>query len=293
MNTDFRVWIQASRPKTLPASIAPVLIGTAMAYSAGKGYLLAALAALVGGVMIQMGTNLSNDYFDYVKGTDTHERLGPLRVTQAGLVTPSAMKRAIWLVFAIAFLAGVYLVWRASWPIVIIGIASVLFAILYTGGPFPIGYLGLGDIFVLIFFGLVPVGGTYYAQALEFDLSTVMAGLAPGLFSVAILTVNNLRDIETDRKAGKKTLQVRFGRTFARWEYLLAIIMATVLPMILTLTVGDHDYAMLSLVVLPAAIPTVRRVFASTDGPTLNYCLASTGKLLLLYSVLFSIGWLL
>ncbi len=293
MSTSFKIWALAARPKTLPASIAPVIIGTAMAYAAGKGHLLSALMALFGGVMIQIGTNFTNDYFDAVKGTDTHERLGPLRVTQAGLVTKRAMRIAIWIVFSLAILAGIYLVWRGGWPIVAIGLTSIVFAIIYTGGPYPLAYYGLGDFFVLIFFGLIPVAGTYYVQTLEMNSLVLVASIAPALFALAILTVNNVRDIETDRKAGKKTLQVRFGRTFARWEYLIAVMIAALVPLVLSIITEDHDYALAAIIVLPVALPTVRRVFRNTDGPTLNACLASTGRLLLLYSILFSIGWLL
>lgn len=287
------MWLQASRPKTLWAAIAPVIIGTAMAHADRSAHWLAALAALFGAVMIQIGTNFANDYLDYKKGTDAGERLGPLRVTQAGLVKPAVMKRAIVFVFTLAFLAGVYLVWRGGWPVVIIGLASILFGVLYTGGPFPLGYNGLGEIFVIIFFGPVAVGGTYYVQVLNIDLTVILAGISPGLFSTALLTVNNLRDIDGDRRAGKKTLPARFGRTFARWEYLLSVLVAVLIPVVLVFMTGRHIYSLFSLLVLMAAVPTVKKVFTQTDGDILNNALAATGKLLLLFSLIFSIGWLL
>ncbi len=287
------VWILAARPKTLWAAIAPVLIGTAMAFEVGAGHWLSALAVLAGAVLIQIGTNFTNDYFDFKKGADQHERLGPMRVTQAGLVKPQSMKTATAIVFSLAVLVGIYLVWRGGWPIAIIGVVSILFGIMYTGGPYPLGYHGLGDIFVLIFFGPVAVGGTYYVQALDINSMVLLAGLPPGLFSVAILTVNNLRDIESDRLAGKKTLAVRFGRTFARMQYLLAITVATLMPVFFYLATRQHPYSLLMPLLLLAAVGAIKAVFVKTDGPTLNNVLATTGKLLLLYSIIFSIGWLL
>ncbi len=286
-----QVWILASRPKTLWAAIAPVIIGTAMAYADHAVHWLSALAALFGAVMIQIGTNLANDYFDYKKGTDTHERIGPLRVTQAGLVKPEAMKRAIAIAFGLALLAGIYLVWRGGLPIVAVGLLSILFGILYTAGPLPLGYNGLGDIFVFIFFGIVAVGGTYYVQALTIFPETIVAGAAPGFWSVALLTVNNLRDIDNDRKGGKRTFAARFGRTFARTEYVICVLAACIIPAVLAVMTGSHSTVLCASATLLAALPTLKIVLTKTDGPTLNAALAATGKLLLLYSVLFAIGW--
>lgn len=289
----FHIWILAARPKTLWAAIAPVLIGTAMAFESKGGHWPSAVAALVGAVLIQIGTNFANDYSDFKKGADEHQRLGPTRVTQAGLVKPRAMRTATAVVFLMALLVGIYLVWRGSWPIAVIGLLSILFGIMYTGGPFPLGYHGLGEFFVLVFFGPVAVGGTYYVQALDINSIVLLAGLPPGLFSVAILTVNNLRDVESDRLAGKKTLAVRLGRTFARMQYLLSIALATLLPIFFYLTTHRHIFSSLTLLVLPVAIPTIKTVFGKTDGPALNNVLATTGKLLILYSVIFSVGWLI
>ncbi len=289
----FQVWTLACRPKTLWAAIAPVIIGTAMAWSDRAGHWPSALAALFGSVMIQIGTNFANDYFDFKKGADTHERVGPLRVTQAGLVSPAEMKRAIIVAFGLAALAGVFLIWRGGMPILIIGLLSILFGVLYTAGPAPLGYHGLGEIFVLIFFGPVAVAGTYYVQALSPILEAAVAGIAPGLLSVAILSINNLRDIENDSRTGKKTLAVRFGRGFARGEYLGSILAACAIPVILNIRTGRHPYVLISLLILLPAIPVIKTVWTQTDGSILNKSLAATGKLLLLYSVLFSIGWLL
>ncbi|HUV30048.1 MAG TPA: 1,4-dihydroxy-2-naphthoate polyprenyltransferase [Acidobacteriota bacterium] len=287
------VWIRASRPKTLWLTVSPVIIGTAMAYADGGLHLPSALAALLGAVMIQIGTNLANDYFDYAKGTDRPDRLGPLRVTQAGLVSPSVMKRATALVFLLAVLAGAYLVYRGGWPIVAIGLISIACGLLYTAGPLPLGYTGLADLFVLVFFGPVAVGGTYYVQTLHLTWPVILAGLAPGLFSVAVLTVNNLRDIDSDRLSGKRTLAVRFGPTFARLEYVLAILFACLIPAVLASGRAVMPWPLLPLLVLPLALPSAKLVLVNATGPVLNNVLAATGRLLFVYAILFTIGWLL
>ncbi len=291
--SNLTTWLLAARPKTLWASIAPVLMGTAMAFADGKAHWLSAAAALLGSMLIQVGTNFANDYFDYLHGADTHERLGPTRATQAGLVKPETMKKAFLLTFALAFAIGMYLVWRGGWPVFALGMLSILFGVLYTGGPYPLGYNGLGDIFVLIFFGPVAVGGTYYVQALEINSIVILAGLAPGLISVALLTVNNLRDIHTDRKTGKRTLAVRFGANFARLEYLFCILLACLLPIALTILKGGNYYSIITIGVLLFALPAIRIVFRESGSPLLNRVLADTGKMLLIYSIIFSIGWII
>jgi 1,4-dihydroxy-2-naphthoate octaprenyltransferase len=264
-----------------------------MAYSDRAWHTPSFCAALLGAMLIQIATNFANDYFDFAKGTDTADRVGPTRATQAGLVSPGAMKRATALTFLLTLVPGAYIVFRGGWPFVVIGALSILFGVLYTGGPYPLGYLGLGDILVLIFFGPVAVGGTYYLQSLTISSDVLVAGLAPGLFSVAILTVNNLRDIDGDRIAGKKTLAVRFGRTFAKFEYLLSVLgAACVIPIYLCLHSRGHYYALASALVLLPAIPSIKTVFTA-DGPALNGVLGATGKLLLIFTILFSIGWLL
>lgn len=265
-----------------------------MAWDAGEHHGLAALCAALGALLIQIGTNYANDYFDFVKGTDTAERVGPLRATQAGMVTPRQMLVATVIVFALSFLPGGYLIYRGGWPILAIGLVSVLCGVLYTGGPRPLGYLGLGDVFVLVFFGPVATCGTYYVQALHLPFEVLLAGLAPGLFSTAILTVNNLRDADTDIKTGKKTLAVRFGKSFARLEYAVAIFLGSVaVPVSLYLYTRGHAPVLAAALTLPASLPLIRTVYTVPAGPALNAVLARTGGLLLLFTVLFSIGWLL
>jgi 1,4-dihydroxy-2-naphthoate octaprenyltransferase len=285
------LWASAARARTLPASVAPVLVGVVLAVTDGVGHAPAALAALVGAILIQVGTNYANDYFDFIKGADTAERVGPRRAVQSGLIAPAAMRRATILVFGLAVLVGLYLATRGGWPIVVVGVASILCGVLYTGGPFPLGYRGLGDFFVLVFFGPVAVAGTYWVQALELDWRPIVAGLGPGLISTAILAVNNLRDRETDAKAGKRTLAVRLGATFTRVEFSAAMVLACLTPL-LFLASGAAGWGMLlPLLTLLAAIPVHRTVWCRTDGAALNGALADTGKLLMLYAVLFCVGW--
>ncbi len=285
------VWLLAARPKTLPAALSPVLIGATLAVGDSQFALVPTLAAMLAALLIQVGTNYANDYFDFAKGTDTDTRLGPTRVTHAGLVTPSQMKRAIVIVFGLALVIGLYLVIRCGWPILVIGLLSILFGILYTGGPYPLGYNGLGDIFVLFFFGPVAVAGTYFVSTYAFSWTAVVAGFVPGLFSVAILTVNNLRDIDTDRVGGKRTLAVRFGRTFARWEFGLCMITPHLLTTILCL----QESRWLGLLAVVTVVPTIMliRKVGRSEGTVLNDALASTGRILFAHSLLLSIGWTL
>jgi 1,4-dihydroxy-2-naphthoate octaprenyltransferase len=287
-----KIWIEAARPKTLWASLAPVIIGTAMAYSDGKWDPLIAILTMLSAMMIQVGTNYANDYYDYFKGADTKERIGPVRATVSGLVKPQTMKIAFFLAFGLSVLFGLYLIDRGGWPILIIGSLSILFGILYTGGPFPLGYKGLGEIFVLVFFGPVAVGGAYYLQTLEINLAVILAGLSPGLISTALLTVNNLRDIHTDEKAGKRTLAVRFGPIFARIEYLLSILIACLMPLILLIIDPAHPYSLAAILVIILAGHPIKTVLFDEISPKLNSALASTGKILLFYSLVFSLGWI-
>lgn len=268
-------------------------MGTAIAIESNNFHLMSAIAAMLGALFIQIGTNLANDYFDFKKGTDSHARLGPTRVTQSGLVTPAAVRNATIFVFSLAFIIGIYLVFRGGWPIVAIGLLSILFGVLYTATPYALAYNGLADFFVLIFFGPVAVGGTYYVQTLTINWPVIIVGLAPGLIAVAILTINNLRDIKSDRIAGRKTLAVRFGAGFAKTEYVTAIFLAAVIPFILWRTTGFHPWSLLTLLILAAAIPSFEIVFTYKEGQQLNKALESTGRLLLLYSLIFSVGWLL
>ena len=286
-------WILAIRPQTLAAGLAPVVIGTAMALGDGLFHAASALMALSVALCIQIGTNLANDYFDFKKGADTSERQGPTRVTQAGLIKPPKVLLAAIVFFVLAALSSLYLIHRAGVSILIIAIASIICGIFYTAGPMPLGYLGLGDLLVLIFFGPVAVGGTYFTQALEINWAVIVAGLAPGFLSMAILAVNNLRDIDTDRRAGKLTLAVRFGRGFAMSEYLFCIIAATLTPFAVFLITGDRQGIAAASLIGFCAIPCVKRVFVHLDGTGLNQVLGDTGRLLLIYGTLFSSGWLL
>lgn len=287
-----QIWILAARPKTLWAAIAPVIIGTAMAFGDEHAHWPSALIALIGSVMIQIGTNLANDYFDFHKGADTEERTGPPRVTQSGLMAPRTILIAFILIFALAFLSGLYLVYRGGWPILTLGVLSILFGILYTGGPFPLSYLGLGDIFVVIFFGPVAVGGTYYVQTLQMNWVVLLAGLSPGLISASILVANNLRDISTDIKVGKRTLAVRFGTRFSQVQYAIQLISAALIPLGLFMITHRHPYSIAAAVIILFSIPTLRIIFFRNDGIALNRALANTGKLLLFYSLIFSAGWI-
>jgi 1,4-dihydroxy-2-naphthoate octaprenyltransferase len=216
-----QVWMLAARPKTLPAAAAPVIVGSAAAFVDGAFQPLPALAALLAALLLQIGANLANDVFDFHKGADTQERLGPVRVTQSGMLSPEQVMGGMWVTFGLAALLGLYLAWVGGWPIILIGVASIAAAILYTGGPFPFGYYGLGDLFVFIFFGLVAVCGTYYIQVAALTPLAIWSSIPMGLLITAILVVNNLRDIDTDRQAGKRTLAVRLGTEGARWEYVL------------------------------------------------------------------------
>jgi 1,4-dihydroxy-2-naphthoate octaprenyltransferase len=292
---DFRakIWLMAARPKTLPAAAAPVLIGTAMAWAGGVSHFPSALCALFGALLIQIGTNFANDYFDNAKGTDTPDRIGPTRVTQAGLASPGAVLAASAIAFALACVPGLYIVARGGIPFIVVGLVSIACGVLYTAGPYPLGYLGLADFFVLVFFGPVAVAGAYYVQALSLDASVVLAGFGPGAISVAILTVNNLRDVEQDRVAGKRTLPVRFGRMFARAEYVASFVVACIVVPICTAWLNGRWALLVCATTLPIAAPTIRTVLTSEDGPALNTALAETGKSLLIYSALFAAGWIL
>src|ERR687885_1750072 len=211
-----RIWIMAARLRTLPASVAPVLVGTMLGAHEGTFRVGAFLAALLGALFIQIGTNLSNDYSDARRGADTEDRLGPVRVTAGGLVPPKRVLIATYVAFGLAVLVGIYLIVTAGWQLLLVGIASILAGVLYTGGPRPYGYEGLGEVFVFLFFGLVAVTGTFFAQREEFTWESFVLAIPVGLLATAILVVNNVRDMETDRRAGKRTLAVRLGRRRAR-----------------------------------------------------------------------------
>jgi len=284
-----QIWILAARPKTLPAAAAPVVMGTAVAISEHVFQPGPALAALLGALLLQIGANFANDVFDFKKGADTTERLGPTRVTQAGLLSPGQVMAGMWITFSLAALVGLYLVFGGGWPIVVIGLLSIASAIAYTGGPFPLGYNGLGDLFVFIFFGLVAVCGTYYVQAGTVSAAAVLTSIPVGLLATAILVVNNLRDINTDRAAGKKTLAVRLGEKGAQTEYLLLAGVSYAISLLMWLTGVSTTWVMLSWLSLPMLKPLVQMIL-HVKGRPLNKALAGTARLELVYSVLFSAG---
>ncbi|WP_372369189.1 1,4-dihydroxy-2-naphthoate polyprenyltransferase [Candidatus Uabimicrobium sp. HlEnr_7] len=286
-----KTWFLAMRPKTLWAAISPVLVGTSMAYGDGFSNMWIFMVTLLCAIAIQIGTNFANDYYDYIKGADTEERKGPTRATQAGWVTPQTMKRAFLFTFAVAFLCGLYLAWYGGLYILLIGIVSIICGVIYTGGPYPLGYNGLGDIFVLIFFGPVAVGGTYYLQSMEISTEHILCGFALGALATAIIIVNNLRDIETDRKVGKRTLAVRFGKLFTFIEYILCFIIAFSLPVYLYLTGAKGVAILYTLLPIPLAIMLVIKIMR-LQGTKLNPVLGQTALLLLLYSLCFSMSWI-
>jgi 1,4-dihydroxy-2-naphthoate octaprenyltransferase len=290
-----RIWLMAARPRTLPAAIAPVLVGTAAAVEwAGKLPRLGAfLAALVGSVFIQIGTNLANDYSDARRGADTADRLGPVRVTSSGLVAPRRVLYATWIAFAVAVACGIYLAAVAGIAIILIGAVSIAAGVLYTGGPRPYGYAGLGEVFVFLFFGLVAVNGSYYVQLEELDALPLGLSIAIGFLATAILVVNNVRDLETDRRAGKMTLAVRMGRRNAVALYRMLVLGAFVVLPVALLAGGGSAWPLLGLLALPMAIGPMRTLSSRGDGAALNGALAATGALLGVFSLLVSAGLLL
>lgn len=291
-----RLWLMAARPRTLPAAIAPVLVGSAAAAwtTGGHGFRWGAfVAALIGSIFIQIGTNLANDYSDAKRGTDTEDRLGPVRVTSSGLIPPRRVLYATWLAFGVAVAAGIYLATVAGWVIIAVGAASIAAGVLYTGGPRPYGYAGMGELFVFLFFGLVAVNGSYYVQLEQLDWLPFWLSLSVGFLSTAILVVNNVRDLETDRRAHKNTLAVRLGRERTRQLYVgLLVAAAIALPVGLALSSGPA-WALLGLLAFPLARRPLDAVLNHTDGPALNGALAGTGALLGVFSLLVSVGLLI
>ncbi len=290
-----RIWLMAARPRTLPAAIAPVLVGTAAAVQ-WVGHLPrwgAFVAALIGSIFIQIGTNLANDYSDAKRGADTADRLGPVRVTSSGLVTPQRVLRATWIAFAVAVVCGIYLATVAGIVIIAVGIVSIAAGVLYTGGPRPYGYAGLGEVFVFLFFGLVAVNGSYYVQVEQLDALPLGLSISLGFLATAILVVNNVRDLETDRRASKMTLAVRMGRANAVMLYRLLVLGAfAVLP--IALWAGEASVLpLIGLLALPMAFAPMRAMTNRTDGPSLNGALAATGAVLAVYSLLVTAGLLI
>src|SRR5689334_20448637 len=288
-----RIWLMAARIRTLPAAIAPVLVGTALAGWQHIFHPLRFVAALVGAIFIQVGTNLSNDYSDARRGADTDDRLGPVRVTAGGLVPPDQVLRATYVSFGVAVLAGVYLVVVAGWQLLLVGAASILAGVLYTGGPKPYGYEGLGELFVFLFFGIVAVAGSYFVQVKHLDWKAFALAVPVGLLASAILVVNNFRDSDSDRRAGKRTLAVRLGRAKTRTMFAVIVYLAFVLAPVTWVFGPMKPWVLLPWLTLPLAAQIVREVRNRTDGPSLNQALAHTGMLQLAFCTLLSAGLLL
>ena len=297
-------WLMAARPHTLPAAAAPVVVGTGLAFAVGKFAPLPALAAFVGAALIQIGTNFANDYYDAVKGVDTDEREGFTRVTQSGLIAPRSVKRAMYATFALAILVGVYLVYVGGLPILIIGLASIVSGVAYAGGPYPLGSHGLGDLFVFVFFGVVAVMGTFYVQAASLlagsfpmgipegtvTLASFAASLPVAAISTDILVVNNVRDLETDREAGKNTLAVIVGYRASRAEFVGMLALAYAVPFWFWLARDYSPAVLLPLATIPYAADITRTILTDTSGEALNPALERTGKLLAAHSALFALG---
>lgn len=284
-----KAWLLASRPQTLTAALVPVVVGSAVAHASGGFRLGPAAAALFGAFMIQIATNFANDVFDHEKGADTHERLGPTRAVQAGLLTPREVRVGMAVAMALAVLAGLYLTAVAGFAIVLIGVLSLLSGVAYTGGPYPLGYHGLGDVFVFVFFGLVAVAGTVFVQTGTVPPLALLAAVPVGAIATAVLVVNNVRDRSTDVNAGKRTLAVRFGRRFGVIEYALLLALAYAAPIVAVASFQRSFFTLLPLLTLPIAIK-LTATLASTEGKALNACLANTAKLLLLHGLLFAAG---
>jgi len=287
-----KVWVLASRPKTLPAAVAPVIVGTAIALNADKLNIIAALIALICSLLIQIGTNFVNDLYDFLKGTDDENRVGPTRALAAGWISTNQMKLAIYFTFGITFLLGLYLVYLAGWVVLLIGVFSMLAGYSYTAGPYPLAYNGLGDVFVFIFFGIVATVGTYFVQALEFSTFALLASIPVGLLITNILVVNNYRDAEEDKKKDKHTLAVIFGKSFAYYQYLFSLILSYLIPILLFVVYETSVFMILPLLTLPLAIK-LQLELNKYSGKRLNKTLEFTAKLSVLFSFLFSLGIIL
>jgi 1,4-dihydroxy-2-naphthoate octaprenyltransferase len=286
------VVLAAIRPRTLTAAFAPVAVATAYAAANGVARYGLAFACLVSALLIQIGTNLANDYYDFKKGADTHERVGPQRVTQAGLVAPETVKAWAFATFGAAALLGVWLSYLGGVPILLVGIFSILSGWAYTGGPYPLGYHGLGDLFVMVFFGFVATLGTYWLQAAAVPWPLWALSVPVGALATAILVVNNLRDRHTDAKAGKRTLAVRLGRGAGQAEYVALLVCTFATPVALVLFHAARPWALLSLLSLPLAAPPLKLVFGA-EGAALGPALGGTARLQLVFAALLSLGLLL
>ncbi len=282
-------WLLAARLKTLPAAISPVMLGSALAFHDGSFHVFISFMTLIAALLIQIGTNFANDVFDFQKGTDRQDRLGPTRATQAGLITPDKMKKAMWLIFALAICVGFYLAFIGGWPIVWIGLASIAAGIAYTGGPYPLGYHGWGDLFVFIFFGLIAVPGTYYLQTEIVNELSLYMGAIMGMLSTAILVVNNLRDADTDKLSGKNTLAVRFGKNFSKIQFSILILIPFLLPLYIWWNIENESPLLITIFLLPISFHLIKQIFF-LNGRDLNLVLARTARFLFIFTILLSAG---
>ena len=292
--TPAHAWFLATRPATLPAAAVPVVVGAAAALSEGAAFRpLVFAVTLIAALLIQVGTNFANDYSDFRRGADHEGRLGPVRVTQSGLLSQEAVRRGIAVAFGLALLCGVYLVWVGGWPILVIGLLSIVCGLAYTGGPWPLGYNGLGDVFVFVFFGVVAVTGTAYLQSGEWSPFALALSIPIGLLVTNILVINNLRDRPTDLAANKRTLATRLGDHGTRMQYLLLTAAAFLVPATLAIAHARWRWLLLPLLAAPLAVILMRKVMGGLTGRDLNGVLARTGQLLLVFGVLLAAGLLL
>ena len=286
-------WVVAARPATLPAAVVPVIVGTAAARDPHHLRLLPFVAALIASMLIQIGTNYANDVFDFRSSADSAQRAGPRRLIQSGVASPRQVFTAALLAFGAAAAIGLYLIYVGGWPIFVIGVLSILAGLAYTGGPWPLGYHGLGDLFVFVFFGVIAVVGSAYLQTGTMSGLAVVASVPVGLLVTNILVVNNLRDAESDRAAGKNTLAVRLGRRATRWQYTVSVVAAFLFPLLLRLSGRAGWWFWLPWLALPLAVRVVRTVATTDDGPTLNRALKRSGQVHLLFGLLFALSlWL-
>ncbi len=286
-------WVQAARPWTLGVAVSPVFMGTIIAHTEGGIQWLAAVAALLGGVFIQIGTNLANDYFDFKKGADTASRVGPQRVTQSGLIAPRTVRNGFLASFGISFLLGIYLVYVGGWPIVVIGLLSLLLGVIYTGGPFPLAYHGLAELPAFLFFGPIACATTTYVQTGTWIIPSLIAGASAGFFSVALLSINNLRDYQEDRKVGKRTLIAIYGRRFGVVEYGLSILTATLLPLLLVFIAPAHSMIGITAITSLMALHALRITVNYKESSELYAVLKMTSKLQIIFTVIFMISWMI
>ena len=287
--TRAQIWLLAARPKTLPAAVGPVLVGTAAAFADGHFALWPMLAALAGALLLQIGSNFANDYFDFFKGADTHERMGPTRVTAGGLLSPAEVRWGMVVVFGLAALVGLYLITVGGWPMLALGASAIVAALLYSGGPLPYGYYGLGEFFVFLFFGVAAVAGTYYVQALTVTAQVWLASVPVGALITGVLVVNNVRDRATDAQANKRTLAVLLGDQGARVEYVALLVVAYAAAIVLAL---DSLWLLLPFASLPLTLRLLRDV-RTQRGRALNQTLAGAARMSLIFSILLSLGFVL